>query len=228
MELEEREANILEIIIRDYIHYACPVSSQRVLECKSLPWSPATIRSTMAELENGGYLSQPHTSAGRVPTQKGYRFFVDNIMEDTILPRHFTEQLRRAKELRKRLKTIAEGTHLLALGYHEDTHTLVTFGMEQLLQEPEFADQHRVRQLGTLLDTLSEAIEEYEEKVEDKKNILVFIEEENPVPEARFASVVATTCDNGAGLLLTIGPSRMNYSLAASVLKSSSSFPFSL
>lgn len=228
MELEEREVNILEVIIRDYIHHACPVSSQRVLECESLPWSPATIRNTMAELEKEGYLSQPHTSAGRVPTQKGYRFFVDNIMEDTVLPRHFTEKLRRAKELRERIKAIAGGTHLLALGYHGNAHTLVTFGVEQLLQEPEFTDQNRVRQLGTLLDTLSEAIEEYGEEIENKKNILVFIEEENPVREARFASVVATTFDDGAGLLLAIGPSRMNYSLAASVLKSSSLFPFSL
>lgn len=77
--LDERKAAILRAVVREYIESAQPVGSQTVARSAALKVSPATVRSEMAGLERDGYLVQPHTSAGRIPTDKGYRFFVDNI-----------------------------------------------------------------------------------------------------------------------------------------------------
>ncbi len=77
--LDERKAAILRAVVEEYIHTAQPVGSGRVVKRASVAVSPATVRNEMAQLEREGYLVQPHTSAGRVPTDQGYRFFVDNL-----------------------------------------------------------------------------------------------------------------------------------------------------
>ncbi|MBU0568531.1 heat-inducible transcriptional repressor HrcA [bacterium] len=77
---KERRNEVLQLIVRIYTCTARPVSSQRVIEEGHLPFSSATIRSTMAELEEEGCIAQPHLSAGRVPTDVGYRFYVDSLM----------------------------------------------------------------------------------------------------------------------------------------------------
>lgn len=80
-QLNERERTVLAILIDYYIRTAEPVGS-RVLATKfDLGVSPATIRNTMADLEEQGLIEQPHTSAGRIPTEKGYRFYVDSLCE---------------------------------------------------------------------------------------------------------------------------------------------------
>ncbi|MEI7479306.1 MAG: heat-inducible transcriptional repressor HrcA [Actinomycetes bacterium] len=78
-ELNDRRSSILEAVVSEYIQSAQPVGSSHVVTATGLSVSPATIRSEMALLEQEGYLTQPHTSAGRVPTDKGYRFFVDHL-----------------------------------------------------------------------------------------------------------------------------------------------------
>lgn len=84
--LSERQRAILGIIIRSYVKGAAPVGSKSIVENFPLGVSPATVRNEMAVLEEMGYLTHPHTSAGRVPTIKGYRYFVEQLMEDTELP----------------------------------------------------------------------------------------------------------------------------------------------
>ena len=79
--LDERKAAILRAVVEGYIETAQPVGSSRVARQAGVPVSPATVRNDMAVLEREGYLAQPHTSAGRVPTDKGYRFFVDQLTE---------------------------------------------------------------------------------------------------------------------------------------------------
>lgn len=81
MELNDRKKKILEVIIRDYINTAEPVGSRTISKRYNLGISPATIRNEMADLEELGFLGQPHTSAGRIPTQQAYRYYVDEIME---------------------------------------------------------------------------------------------------------------------------------------------------
>jgi len=84
--LTPRRQLILGIVVRDYIETATPVSSKAVSQHPELNVSSATVRNEMAYLEEHGYLAQPHTSAGRVPTEKGYRYFVEQLMGDMRLP----------------------------------------------------------------------------------------------------------------------------------------------
>jgi heat-inducible transcriptional repressor len=79
--LPQRAARILSALVGEYIHTAEPVGSARLAQSAGLSVSSATVRSTLAELEELGYLQQPHTSAGRIPTDRGYRFYVDQLLE---------------------------------------------------------------------------------------------------------------------------------------------------
>ena len=85
-ELTERQKTLLLLIIRDYIESAQPVGSKRLAEHYHINLSSATIRNEMAALTEMGYLRQPHTSAGRVPTEEGYRYFVSQMMNQAELP----------------------------------------------------------------------------------------------------------------------------------------------
>ena len=86
VELTERQKTLLLLIIRDHIESAEPIGSKRLVENYRLDYSPATIRNEMSALTEMGYLRQPHTSAGRVPTEEGYRYFVSQMMPNAELP----------------------------------------------------------------------------------------------------------------------------------------------
>lgn len=83
--LDDRKAAILRVVVEEYIETAQPVGSAHVAQATSLAVSSATVRNEMAVLEHEGYLVQPHTSAGRIPTDKGYRFFVDQLTAPGVL-----------------------------------------------------------------------------------------------------------------------------------------------
>jgi heat-inducible transcriptional repressor len=85
-DLTARQQAILGLVVREYISTATPVSSRAIVEAYGLGISSATVRNEMARLEEFGYLTHPHTSAGRVPTDKGYRYFVEHLLGDTELP----------------------------------------------------------------------------------------------------------------------------------------------
>ena len=95
-ELSERSRQVLQAIILDYIRTAEPVGSHAVAKHYAFKLSPATVRNTMADLEEKGYVVQPHTSAGRVPTDKAYRLYVDQLGGQSQLNRKEVEQLHRA------------------------------------------------------------------------------------------------------------------------------------
>ena len=82
MELDERKQKILYAIIRTYMETGEPVGSRTISKYSDLNLSSATIRNEMSDLEEMGYIIQPHTSAGRIPSDKGYRLYVDHILED--------------------------------------------------------------------------------------------------------------------------------------------------
>lgn len=84
MKFTERKINILKGVVDRFIEKADPVSSKKIAQDSELGLSPATIRKEMAELETMGYLTHPHTSAGRMPTDKGYRFYVDNVIKEEL------------------------------------------------------------------------------------------------------------------------------------------------
>ena len=103
--LTERQARVLELVIGEYVETASPVGSQHIQTRYRLDVSSATIRNDMAELEDAGYLSHPHTSSGRVPTEKGYRHYVESLMREEQLPweaqqtiRHQFHQVERGQE----------------------------------------------------------------------------------------------------------------------------------
>src|SRR5216110_3610294 len=84
-ELGERQRDLLRAVIREYIATAQPVASGALVRRYALPLSSATVRNELAELEDLGLLTHPHTSAGRVPTDLGYRYFIESLMPDTSL-----------------------------------------------------------------------------------------------------------------------------------------------
>src|ERR1700675_3917646 len=84
--LSERQSRILELVVREYVEAASPVGPQLIYRKPRLNASPATIRNEMADLEEQGYLTRPHTPPGRGPTEQGYRYYVETLMEEETLP----------------------------------------------------------------------------------------------------------------------------------------------
>ncbi len=99
MELDERDKKVLQAVIDSYIQTGAPVGSSFISEKFSLGVSPATIRNIMAELEEMGLLTHPHTSAGRVPTDKGYRYYIDSLISIERNTDEISSQLQRPVEL---------------------------------------------------------------------------------------------------------------------------------
>lgn len=124
MTLNERKRRVLQAVVDDYVETALPVGSRTVARKYGLGVSPATIRNEMADLEELGYLEQPHASAGRVPSDKGYRFYVDSLMEIRKLAEEEIQKiedllLQRTYELEQLIydtaKILSETTNYLAL-----------------------------------------------------------------------------------------------------------------
>ncbi len=122
MELDERKKTILKLIIATYLETGEPVGSRTISKFNDLNLSSATIRNEMADLEELGYIVQPHTSSGRIPTDKGYRFYVDNLMEekeDAEVEK--STLLERVDRMELLLKQVAK-----VLAYNTNYATLVT------------------------------------------------------------------------------------------------------
>lgn len=100
MDLTERKKRILRVVIENYIQTAEPVGSKTIAESSGMDISSATIRNEMADLETLGYLEQPHTSAGRVPSPKGYRIYVNELMDEYRLSVQETQRINRALHLK--------------------------------------------------------------------------------------------------------------------------------
>ncbi len=92
--LTERRSALLNLIVEDYVESAAPVGSQYIVRRHRVPFSPATVRLEMARLEDDGYIVQPHTSAGRVPSDKGYRYYVESLMTEEALDAEQRETIR--------------------------------------------------------------------------------------------------------------------------------------
>jgi len=142
MGLDERKKKVLAAIVNDYVYTAEPVGSRTIARKYNLGVSPATIRNEMADLEELGYIEQPHTSAGRIPSDRGYRYYVDCLMEKyclTIEEREYIQE-RFAQKMNEIEDLIHRSTSLLSL---MTKHTAVilapsvgrsTFQRIQLLQ----------------------------------------------------------------------------------------------
>src|SRR3954454_13276431 len=92
-ELDSRARDVLREIILQYVATGEPISSRSLSKCGRFQLSPASLRNVMADLEDLGYLAQPHTSAGRVPTDRGYRFFIDHLMKSRTISQREREAI---------------------------------------------------------------------------------------------------------------------------------------
>ena len=117
-ELDKRKKKLLQTIIEEYIETAEPVSSGNLV--KQLECSSATIRNEMAELEKNGFLEKPHTSAGRVPSQKGYRYYVDELIRDDKLTKKEMEFIK--EKLETKVNALEDLAKIATTTLSEITH----------------------------------------------------------------------------------------------------------
>lgn len=125
--LDDRKKKVLQAIVDEYINTAEPVSSNSIVKKYGLDYSSATIRNDMAELESIGYLDKPHTSAGRVPSAKGYRFYVDELLKDDDISLEEIKYI--GAKLETKVNAIEELTKIATTTLSEITHyTTVSIG----------------------------------------------------------------------------------------------------
>ncbi len=231
MVLDKRKEQILKTIISEYIRTAEPVGSKTIAEKEDLGVSSATVRNEMAVLEDLGLIDQPHTSAGRIPTDKGYRYYVDLFQASIILSDDEQERILaaladiRRREIEDMLRCILSTlSHLtcyvsLVLGPPDKRHAYF-WGLHQLLHQPEFENIQRVEYLLELLEheyRLSELL------MEDlgQTQVHVKIGSENKRRELDGMSLVMAQYANDEEPLGTIGilgPTRMDYENAIPVV----------
>ena len=129
MELDQRKVVILTTIIKNYLETGEPVGSRTISKYSGLSFSSATIRNEMSDLEEMGYIMQPHTSAGRIPSDKGYRFYVDQLMEhhqheiDDVKTEMFEKVDKLETTLKQLVKNLAQDTNYAAVVTEPSIHT---------------------------------------------------------------------------------------------------------
>lgn len=229
MSLSLRQKNILSAVIREYINSANPVGSKELIEKYKLNLSAATIRNEMAVLEKMGYIFQPHTSAGRVPTDLGYKYFIEALMpkrkmsekEQKDLQVEFLKLKAKHRCLSRVVsKLLSETSNNLALTGFANEEVLEA-GMPKLLSQPEFSNLPEIQQLTKCLEKFEENPKKASKKLSGKE-LNVYIGKNNPLMKLdNCATIVSSfkTKDNKKGFIMLIGPKRMKYAKNISLLK---------
>lgn len=219
--MTERQAKILAAIVEQYAEIASPVGS--VMLAKLFGVSSATIRSEMARLEDMGLISAPHTSAGRVPTDKGYRYYV-NMITDAQLSEEtpsIIDRSARAIEahvnshrdksdhaIRSAVDSLVELTG--NLGFATIGSELYMSGIGMLFSQPEFFEGRHVQAVARLLDN----IEPWLREAAPNQALNVFIGSENPIGKTSGATlIISKFCSpySDKSYIGVIGPTRQNY-----------------
>ena len=215
--MTDRQQKILSAIVEQYAEVASPVGS--TLLAKLFNVSSATVRAEMAELERVGYIMQPHTSAGRVPTDKGYRFYVNNLHEDQqpILPegraeRALASRVQHAgapeRMIRNAVDTLVELTHNLGLA--TIGNQMYISGLSNLFGQPEFINGMQVQQVAQLLDNLEPWLRE----AAPNEPLSVYIGAENPIGRSAGCSLIISRFRSpfsDRSYIGTLGPTRQSY-----------------
>lgn len=240
MSLTKRQEGILFAIIEEYAEVATPVGS--VTLAKLFDVSSATIRAEMARLEELGYIAQPHTSAGRVPTDAGYRYYVNMISEHPeIAEEHAmvgagvnqhdpktTERSNRVLEVRVNSQTRADFAIRGAvdslveltgnLGIATIGEQLYMSGISRLFTQPEFMDNNRVQAVAKLLDNLEPWLRE----AAPGQPLNIFIGQENPIGKTSQVSLIISRFRSpysDKSYIGVLGPTRQNYSRVMSLVR---------
>jgi heat-inducible transcriptional repressor len=211
-----RQEKILKAIVEQYAEVASPVGS--MLLAKVFKVSSATIRAEMAELERLGYIYQPHTSSGRVPTDKGYRYYVNQLAEDKQpVKEHRGERALTARvqsaglpeqTIRSAVDTLVELTHNLGLATIGDQ--LYMSGLSNLFGQPEFMHTGQVQEVARLLDNLQPWLNE----AAPNEPLSVYIGRENPIGRSAGASLIISRFRSpfsDRSYIGVLGPTRQSY-----------------
>jgi len=213
--MNPRQETILKLIVDEYIRSAEPVGSKFLSERHGMDVSPATIRNAMAELESEGYLVQPHTSAGRVPTEKAFVYYLQHFVEPerggpgqsrmrAAVDRDDSDQA--MKTLAKTMVDLSGETAIVAFGSGRSYMT----GVANLFQKPEFSDLQMMQSLSAMLDRFDEVVCEMFDAVRDDPQVM--IGSENPFGKDMAAIVVKCRLpSNQIGFIGLVGPMRMDY-----------------
>jgi heat-inducible transcriptional repressor len=219
-DLDKRKIEILNIIIKEHIKTSMPVGSSIIVEKYKLGLSPATVRNEMAVLEKCGLIIQPYTSAGRIPTESAYRFFLQNIKKKEIGDdkKKLIDQVLvddseiSCKNTAKVLAAISGNAVFWA--FHKNS--LYYTGISNLLQQPEFAQMNLIYNISGIIDKLDEIIIDIFEDL--KPGVKILIGEENPF--SSYCSVIILKYKKGkkCGLLGILSPIRSDYQKNLSII----------
>lgn len=219
--MDPRLERVLALVIETYIATAEPVGSQALVAQYDLGVSPATVRNWFAELVDAGMLMQPHTSAGRVPSERAYQWYVQtqlgDVKADARTHAAFAQIAKEASDHASRAKAFAKTcaasvgiAALAATGKNDSYYT----GMTDLFRQPEFREWNRVLGIGSVLDTLDERLATIRQNTYHMPTVLVG--EQCPFGNACGAAIITLP---GNSLLALLGPMRMPYRQAVSVLQ---------
>lgn len=226
MEITQRQKEILSQIIEEYAETAAPVGSMTM--AKLFGVSPATIRAEMARLESLGLVAQPHTSAGRVPTDAGYRFYVNNLenretaLESAlergahVLDVRVSSQSRADAAIRGAVDSLVELTGNLGLATIGGQ--LYLSGISRLFTQPEFLDTRRVQSVAKLLDNLEPWLRE----AAPGEPLNIFIGQENPIGRNSEVSLIISKFRSpfsDKSYIGVLGPTRQNYSRVTALVR---------
>ncbi|TSC87576.1 MAG: Transcriptional regulator of heat shock protein [Microgenomates group bacterium Gr01-1014_7] len=229
MELTDRQKALLKAIIEEYIDTAEPVSSEVIERKYDLGVSPATIRIEMVRLTESGYLRQPHTSAGRVPTSMGFKLYVSELMKERQLPVtaevSIKEQLmqKRHKQetlLKEAVKALAKQCDMLGLVV-DDEGQIYWAGAANILDWPEFYDIDVTRFVLGLFDEFPR-LKEIIGRAVGPDPVHILFGEDMEFEYLRPTSFVFTKYNpqpDKPGVIGVIGPARMNFAYVLPYVK---------
>lgn len=211
MFLDDRKKRILQAIIEDYVKFAEPIASKIIVERYELDLSSATIRNEMAALEELGLIEKTHTSSGRVPSDLGYRYYVDSIINDNEkLDENIADSVSNINKLEHDLdnvsKILSYLTHYTSISIDEDN--IYLYGRNNVFDYPEFRDIEKLRRFMYLLEEeelIKEILNSYLEN-----DISIKIGYENLFEEVKDYSII-TFGYQDLGTIALIGPRRMDY-----------------
>lgn len=221
MPISSRQAQLLRIIIEEYVKSKEAIGSENIVAKYNLGVSPATVRNEMAALAQEGYLDQPHTSAGRVPTSMGFRYYLSDLMEEQDIPvisevaikqrlwqeRHELENL-----LRNAALALADETREMAIAI-TDNGKVYAAGAAYILDNPEFYDIDLTRAVLALIDQY-DTLQAMFNRGGEENQVNVLIGADTGIPALAPCSVIYRHFDLGRGRIGTlgvIGPARINY-----------------
>lgn len=219
--MEKRQELLLKLIVESYIKTAEPVGSNFLVLKSGLDISAPTIRNEMRELEEAGYLTHPHTSAGRIPTELGYQYYVENLMEakktKTKIKTKIEDVVKEEPDEMKKVKNVARlisdetgDAVVVAFGPNNVYYT----GISGLFSQPEFSDRENLNNVSTIFDRCEETMNGMFETIGSEIDIL--IGQKNPFGES--CGLVATKFGD-EGMIAVIGPTRMDYGESVELLK---------